>query len=122
MSSVLSNYFGNQILAHYLIASPSWLALHSVDPTVLGDAASEVAGGDYARQRASWSAPGSKTVASTTALTFVGMPAATVTYLGVWDAASGGNLLVTVPLGGDGVEVAESGHFLVAAGDVAITV
>lgn len=121
MASVLSNHLGNQVLSDHLVAPATYLALHTDDPTALGDPATEVAGGDYARQEVGWAAPGSRTTANTAALTFPGMPAVSVTHWAVWDAPSGGNMLVRSPLP-EPVAVPASGHFLVAAGDLAITV
>ena len=121
-TSVLSNYLGNAILAEYLQAKPNWLALHIDDPTVTGDLSTEVAGGGYARQASTgaWSAPGSKTVATARALTWVGMPACTVAYIAVWDALTGGHLWVTIALAPP-ITVPASGHFLCASGDVAVS-
>src|SRR5262249_6521721 len=114
---------GNLVLAAYLQGKPNWLALHTDDPTVTGDPATEVAGAGYQRQAATgaWSAPGSKTIATTKAFTWVGMPACTVTHIAVWDALSGGHLLATIALS-PAIAVSASGHFLAAAGDIAITV
>ncbi len=120
MTSVLSNVLGNAILTEYLIDRPTWLALHTEDPTVLGSPGTEAAGGDYARQAGTWSAPGSKTSATTTAATWTGMTACVVTHIGVWSAASGGHMLFGVVVDPP-VAVPESGHFVAAAGDLAVT-
>ena len=119
-ASVFGNYLGNQILVRYLRDTPNWLGLHIDDPTGVGVPASEVAGLGYLRQRLAWSEAGSKTCATTNSLAFVSMPALTLTWLGVWDAPSGGNLFLPLRLPAP-IPVPLSGHFLVAAGDIAVT-
>lgn len=117
MSSVLSNYLGNLILQEYLVGRPNWITLHNDDPTTAGDPATELL---VIRQRALWSAPGSKTVANTNAMTFVQLPADLVTYMAIWDAVSGGHMLAAILLGTP-IATPDSGHLLVAPGDLAIT-
>lgn len=92
----LSVYAKNKILDHYLGGAAytqpvPWISLHTADPGATG--AGEVAGGagPYARQSAAGkfaaAAGGSK--ASNAAIDFPGMPAVTVTHVGIWDAAAG---------------------------------
>lgn len=116
-SSIFSNFLGNAVLQRYFAGAPTWLALHTDNPTATGDPATEMA---VIRQPITWSAPGSKTIANTNAMTFVQLVADVVTYLGVWDSSSGGHLLVPILLGTP-ITTLEDGHFLVAPGDVAIT-
>lgn len=95
-----SNYLENEILDHILRgAGGAWtapttlyLALHTADPTDAGSGA-EVSGGSYARQAITFGAASGGSAASSNAPSFTGMPAATVTHIGIWDASSGGNLL-----------------------------
>jgi hypothetical protein len=58
-----------------------------------GSGGTEVSGGSYARQAATFGAPSSGSVSNTNAIAFTGMPVATVNYIAVYDAASSGNLL-----------------------------
>lgn len=102
-----SDFLEVQIRAH-LMRTDTWakttarhISLHTANPTDPGSGA-EVSGGSYARvQRdasdANWSAPDATggLTANVAALTFP-TPSANwgvVTHFGVWDAASGGNLL-----------------------------
>lgn len=117
MTNALSNYLGNAILQRYLTGAVTYLALHTDDPTVSGDPATEM---NVARQRVIWSAPGSKTIANTNSLTFPQLIADTITDLAVWDSSSGGHMLVPIHLTTPIVTLA-NGHLLVAPGDVAIT-
>lgn len=120
MASVLSNYAGNLALATLLNGAPVYLALHTADPTVTGLPGTEVAGGGYARQRITFSAASSKTVTSTNAIDFPGMPACTVTYLAVWNATSSGNMIYSFALDTP-IVVSTDGEFLAAAGDIALS-
>jgi hypothetical protein len=105
----MSNYLENEVLDHILRGtSGAWtaptalyLSLHTSDP---GEAytSGEVSGGSYVRQVVMFSAAASGASAlSPTAsgaypgsyVEFTGMPAATVTHLGIWDASTSGNLL-----------------------------
>lgn len=120
MASLLSNYLGNAVLQTYLINNPSWLALHETDPGVLGDLSTEFTGGGYARQPTSWSAPGSKTTATTNAQIFSNLLAADCAWIAIWDAVVLGHILLRVVLPSP-VTVAASGNFVSAIGDVAFT-
>ena len=50
-------------------------------------AGTEVAGGSYARQTATFSAAASGSITTSAALTYTGMPACTVTAVDEWDSA-----------------------------------
>lgn len=119
MSDVLSNWAANTAL-QAMMNVPCYLALHLSDPTALGNPATEVAGGGYARQPISFSAATNRTRVSTNAQTFPGMPQSTVTHLSVWTAVSGGSMVFAKQLPSP-IKVLESGQFLAAAGDVALS-
>lgn len=95
----LSSYLRDKLLDHVLKGSaftqPTnvYVSLHTAAPGLAG--ANEVAGGTYARVLASaaFAAASGGAKASNAALEIAGMPVATVTHVGVWDAASGGNFL-----------------------------
>jgi hypothetical protein len=101
-----------------LPASP-YLGLHYANPSLGGLGMAEFSGGSYARQVLTLSAVNSRAVYNTNAILFTGLLASTVAFLGVWDAASAGNLrayigvLPTVPVVG-------GGQFPVNVGDLAL--
>ena len=64
------------------------VSLHTADPGNTG--ASECTGGSYARQSATFGTISGKAVSNSGALEFTGMPACTVTHVGIWSLASGG--------------------------------
>ena len=93
-----STYLGNQVLDSIFnndsfVVSTVYVSLHTGDPSTTG--ANEATGGSgpYARQSSSWSTAASKSVSNDVAINFLGMPASTITHVGLWDASSGGNFL-----------------------------
>ncbi len=123
----MSNYLETKVLDYVLRNTADWaptavyLALHTADPTDAGSGA-EVSGGSYARQACAFDAAhatGGNT-ANTDAESFTNMPACTVTHVGVWDAASSGNLLFYTAV--DTSKAVLAGDTIsVAAGAVTIT-
>jgi len=119
--SEMSNYLETKILDYVLRDTADWapatvyLALHTADPAEDGSGA-EVSGGSYARQACAFDAThatGGNT-ANTSAESFTGMPACTVSHIGIWDHASAGNLLFYTDVtasktvgSGDTISVAE---------------
>lgn len=108
-----STYIGNKIFDALFnnttltgIATP-YVSLHTGDPGLVGS--SEVTGGSYIRKLVDFTAGASKAGDNTAAIEFAGMPAATVTYIGIWDAEANGNFI----MGG-----ANTGTQAVAAGNV----
>ena len=98
--AAMSNYLENKVLDYVLRDQADWapaavyLSLHTADPTDAGSGA-EVSGGSYARQAITFNAAHATagTIDNSSAEEFTNMPACTVTHIGVWDAASSGNLL-----------------------------
>lgn len=86
---ILDAIFNNVSLS---LAQP-YLSLHTADPGETG--ASEVSGGagPYARQAVNWDPASAGAVVSDGAIDFPGMPAVTVTHVGIWSAASGGTFV-----------------------------
>jgi len=96
MSNYLENAIVNATLRNTSYTSPAavYVALFTTDPTDAGSG-TEVSGGSYARQAATFGAPSNG--ASTTSAD-ISFPQATgswgtVTHFGVYDASSSGNLL-----------------------------
>jgi len=95
----MSDYCENLVLNHTLgtsdigtFVSQMYLALHTGDPTDTGSG-TEV---DVARQAIDFATASGTggSVASTNAQTFTSMPAGeTVSYVGIWDHVSAGNLM-----------------------------
>lgn len=123
----MSDYLETTVLNYVLRNTADWaptavyLALHTADPTDAGSGA-EVSGGSYARQTCAFDAAHATNgnTANTDAESFTNMPACTVTHIGVWDAASSGNLLFHTAV--DTSKAVLAGDTIsVAAGAVTIT-
>lgn len=106
-----SNYYREQLLGEwrgvaFAFPGTTYLALHTADPGLDGSGA-EVSGGAYARvaitsNTTNWGAPsdagGAEAITNLVDLTFptpAGADWGVVTHWGLWDAASGGNLLIS---------------------------
>ena len=96
----ISDYLEKKILDYVLRNTADWapaaiyLALHTADPAEDASGA-EVSGGSYARQAITFNAAHATagTIDNSSAEEFTTMPAVTVSHIGIWDAASSGNLL-----------------------------
>ena len=85
---------GKEAAAVGYIAEGVYASLHTADPGAAG--ASELAGGApaYARVAVTWTPGATDGVATGTLATPFDVPATTtITHIGLWDAASGGNFI-----------------------------
>jgi len=88
----ISNQWENEILDHIFnnAAAPAvttpYISLHTADPGETG--ASELAGGSYARQSGGFGNASGGTVSNTANIDFTGMPAGTITHVGVWSSST----------------------------------
>lgn len=126
MAGNLSDYLEDALLDHFLgttaYTAPStvYVALYTVAPSDSGGG-TEVTGGSYARQSAAFDAAASGATANTSNIDFSNMPACTVVAVGVFDAASAGNLLVHGTLTSN--KTVDAGDILrIAAGDLDISI
>lgn len=92
----ISNYLEPKILDAVfnnvsLAVAQAYCSLHTADPGETG--ASEVTGGSYGRQSASFGAASGGAISNDANITFTSMPATTVTHVGLWDASTSGNFL-----------------------------
>lgn len=100
MAGNLSNYLENKLLDHFLATTsytaPSnvYVALMTVAEDDTGAAGTEVSGGSYARQTATFDAAASGATQNSANIDFTGMPACTVVGIAIYDASTAGNLLV----------------------------
>lgn len=96
MATQFSTYLGNAIINAALRnvalqVAQAYVSLHTGLPGLIGS--NEVVGGSYIRQAVTFGAAGSKASDNTTLVEFTGMPACTVTDVGLWDTDTGGNFL-----------------------------
>jgi hypothetical protein len=123
--SALSDYAENKLLDHILrvaaFTQPAalYVALYTVAPSDSGGG-TEVVGGSYARQSATFAAAVSGATSNTNALNYTNMPGVTVVAAAILDAVSAGNLLfhgsLTAP-----VVVSAGNSFNFAIGELDVT-
>lgn len=99
MAGNLSNYLEDKLIDHFLgtttYTKPSavYVALYSVAPSDAGGG-TEIAGGSYARQTATFTASSGGATSNDANIDFTNMPAVTVVAIGIHDNVSAGNLLL----------------------------
>jgi hypothetical protein len=95
----LTNYLESKLIDHFLgtttYTKPSavYVGLFTVTPGEAGGG-TEVSGGSYARQAATFGAASSGATTNNANIDFTGMPAATTVAIGIFDALTSGNMLL----------------------------
>lgn len=123
-----SNYLEDKVLDHCLkgtsFTQPTniYVSLHSADPGETG--ANEITAGanSYARQLAtsSFAAASGGSKVSNADLTWLDMPAVTVTHFAIWDALTVGNCLFSGALGAS--KTTQAGDtFKILSGNLTVT-
>lgn len=99
MAGNLTNYLENKLIDHFLgtasytMPTDVYVALFTVSPGEAGGG-TEVTGGSYARQIATFTAASSGATSNDSNVDFTGMPAATTVAIGIFDALTSGNMLL----------------------------
>jgi len=101
---VVNDAYAQDLLENLLessVTGASYLALHSEEPTRLGNPGSEFAGNDYARQPVTWTPSGARAMALSAQVDFEDLPNSELRWFGVWDAPAGSgpsaHLLAAIP-------------------------
>ena len=123
MSNYLENALINATLRATTFTSPAtvYVSLHTADPTDAGTG-TEVSGGSYARQSASFASPSNGASATDADITFPQATGSwgTVSHIGIWDALTTGNLLYHTQL--DASKTIDVGDiFKIASGSLTVT-
>lgn len=106
---------GKNLFLSGFTASATYVSLHTADPSTNGG--SEVTGGSYTRESASWGSPSNGTVTNSGNIVFDVPGSTTISYLGYWSAASGGTFYGSVAL--DTAQTfATAGTYTIAAGNL----
>ena len=125
----MSDYLENKILDYVLRNTADWAptavytALHTADPADDESGAEVSAGGyTYARQQTAFDAAHATTgvTQNTNIETWTNLPACTVSYIGIWDAATSGNLLFHTAVT-SAKTVADGDTISVAVGAITVT-
>jgi hypothetical protein len=99
MAGNLTNYLENKLIDHFLgttsytMPDDVYIALFTVAPADAGGG-TEVTGGSYARQIATFSGASSGATSNDSNIDFEDMPAATTVAIGIFDALTSGNMLL----------------------------
>ena len=123
ISNYLENALINATLRNTSYTSPAavYISLHTADPTDAGSG-TEVSGGSYIRQSATFGAPSNGVSTTTADITF---PQATgnwgtIGWIGIWDAQTTGNLMYHTAL--DASKAIDTGDiFKIASGSLTVT-
>jgi hypothetical protein len=122
MSNYLENALINATLRNTSYTSPTtvYLALYTSDPTD-ADTGTEVTGGSYARQSITFGAPSNGVSTNSAAIEFpqAGASWGTVSYVGIRDASTAGNLLFHTALDASKT-IATGDVFRVAIGSLSV--
>lgn len=91
-STYLDNAMLNAVLRDTSYTSPTtvYIALFNGNPASGG---TEATGGSYARQSAAFTSASAGSTQNSASITFSNMPATTISYIAIYDASTGGNLL-----------------------------
>lgn len=125
--SEISNYLENALINGTLrgttFTAPAsvFVSLHTADPTDAGSG-TEVSGGSYVRQAATFGAPSNGVSTTTADITYPQATASygTVSFIGIFDASTSGNLLYHTAL--DTAKTIDTGDiFKIAAGSLTVT-
>jgi hypothetical protein len=123
----ISNYLENALINGTLRATtftaPTtvYISLHTADPTDAGTG-TEVSGGSYIRQSATFAAPSNGASASNADITFPQATGSwgTIGWIGIWDAQTTGNMLYHTAL--DASKAIDTGDiFKIASGSLTVT-
>ena len=103
--AAISTYLANKLLDHtlrnvaYTPPATVYVALYTSNPGP-GDTGTEVSGGGYARQQATFNVASGGQITNDADIIFPVATASwgTVTHIGIRDASTGGNLLYYMPL------------------------
>lgn len=122
MSNFLENALINATLRNTSYTSPAtvYLALYTSDPTD-ADTGTEVAGNAYVRQAITFGAPSNGVSTNSAAIEFPQATGSwgTVSYVGIRDASSAGNLLFHTPLDASRA-IATGDVFRIAIGSLSV--
>ncbi|WP_158892396.1 MULTISPECIES: hypothetical protein [unclassified Pseudomonas] len=119
MSTTLTLTGRNLVLAALGLSDTRYVSLHSGVPGNSG--ANEVTDSAYARQAATFSLEQSTGLATTSAALnwSAAVSGYTVSYVGVWDAQFGGNLVAYLPMASS-QSVSANGVFTIPAGELTV--
>lgn len=118
--ATITNTWGNFVLNWLVGNRRTWVSLHTSDPGEQGDISTEVVGGTYERDIASWNASASRQIANNTVMVFDNMPQCIVTHAAVWNASTFGSCIVSGKFA-SGIAVSDGDVFVIENADLVIS-
>lgn len=118
--TALTDYMENKILDDMIVGVDTYLALFT-SPTADDGTGDEETGGGYARQLVTFGAASGGTIVTTADLTFDAMVGDEITHAALFDAVTGGNMLVHGPLA-TSVTPAAGADLVIMAGEISFTI
>lgn len=97
----------------------TWVSLHTADPSTGGT--SEVSGGAYTREAASWGAAASGSVSTDAQIVFDVPGSTTITHLGYWSASTAGTFYGSRALDTNQT-YSTAGTYTIASGNITETI
>lgn len=123
MANYLEDALINAVLRNTSYTSPAtvYVALYTSDPTD-ADTGTEVSGGSYARTAVTFGAPSNGVTTNSASVTFPTATASwgTVSYIGIRDASTSGNLLFHTALD-EAKKVGTGDIFTISTGNLSVT-
>lgn len=107
------------MLDHLLREQPLWVALHASDPGERG--LGEIEGGGYRRLPVAWSTAGEGLSSNLETIEWEDLAAVTLSYAAVWDAAAGGQMLLSSRLPAGNVTISDGSVFRIRAGQFSVS-
>lgn len=117
---MMTNSLAASVLTTFFANTPTWLGLHSTDPTAAGLAGGEISGGSYQRQQLTWTTPSNRTVSNTNTLTFLNLPAAPVHFFALWTQQTGGAINYVIPLAPTTLTFSSGGTLVIPLNDIVV--
>ncbi len=101
--------------------STVWLGLHSSNPDINGDLASEISGRGYERVSMNFTDPDQRIIWNKKDAKFKGMPSCTVAFISGWTNQYNGRMLFYIPAK-DTERVQAGQTYLIKSGHIAISI
>ena len=106
---------GKNLLLDGFAGGVSFVSLHTADPST--DGSSEVSGGSYTREAASWASAASASVSTSASIVFDVPGSTTITHLGYWSASTAGTFYGSRALD-TSQTFATAGTYTIASGNI----
>lgn len=117
----MSNKFTDAAINAFLSGYTNvWVSLHYDDPGLGTYNNYEVVGGSYMRKQATFSAPSNRTIWLENPVAFYGLPATSLTHIGIWTDQYNGTLVAVAEIPNAPVSITSGGSYTIADSAIAL--